>query len=153
MRSAGDCPAPHPYRIDFDLKKPSAWIILKQFLRLALLIGALFGFFGQGIAMALSPNCAAAMMMLGQDKAAHAMPMASKMDCCPDAPIGKHGSKPAKDMIPNCPMMAGGHSALAFGDAPRLLEIVQINPAIPDWSIMAQLASRSTTPEPPPPTI
>ena len=125
-----------------------------RFINLALLVGALLGLFGQGVALAMSPNCAAAMVMQPvKVQAARGMQMAGKMDCCPGEATGKHGSQPSKDTSSTCPMMAGCLAALAFSDFPVIAVRAPIESSVTKWSLVTQFFGRSTAPEPPPPTI
>jgi hypothetical protein len=71
---------------------------LKHYLRVALLIGALLGLLGQGVAIAMSPNCATSMVVQpGKVQAAGGMQMVGVTYCCARDATGKHDSKPAKD--------------------------------------------------------
>jgi hypothetical protein len=126
---------------------------VKRFFHLALLIGALFGLFGQGVAMAMSPHCAAVIAQSAKAQTAANMPMSGAMDCCPDATPGKNGSKPAKDMMPDCPLMAGCFVSLTLDEAVVLSPIESIKPAAAVWSPVTLLVGRSTAPDLPPPTI
>ena len=125
---------------------------MNRYFRLALLIGALFGLIGQSVAMAMSPNCATAMMQPAKAQASKHMAM-DKMDCCPESADSNHGSKPSKDGMPGCPMMAGCFVSFALSDAPVLPAVTPIKPAPFVWSLASHLSGRSTAPEPPPPTI
>ena len=125
---------------------------MTRYFRLALLIGALFGLMGQSVAMAMSPNCAAAMMQPAKADASKHMAM-GKMDCCPEVAGSKHDSKPSSDGMPGCPMMAGCFVTLAMNDVPWLPEVAPIKAAPFVWSRTSQMLGRSTAPEPPPPTI
>lgn len=126
---------------------------MKRFFHLALLIGALVGFLGQGVAMAMSPNCDAAMVQHAKVQSAKTMPTAGMMDCCPEAQSGKNGSKHDAHMMPNCPMMAGCFLSLAMGSVSAVPALIPIKGATADWAFVTRLASRATAPEPPPPTI
>lgn len=126
---------------------------MRKFFPLALLIGAVLGLFGHGVVLAMSPNCAAASVQSANVQTATNMPMSGQMDCCPHAATGKNGSKPAKDTMPNCQMMAGSFVSLAIGDAPAVPTMIPSKAANADWPLVAQLASRATAPELPPPTI
>ena len=122
--------------------------------RLALLISALLSLFGQGVAMAMSPNCAAVMVMQpGNVQAAGGMQMADKMDCCPDEANGKQSSHSSKDKSSTCPMMASCLSVLAFSDLQAFSVRIPVKSSVTDWLLAAQFVGRSTAPEPPPPTI
>ncbi|MEO7247502.1 MAG: hypothetical protein ABIW31_03530 [Novosphingobium sp.] len=133
--------------------KTYAWVIVKRFIHLALLIGALLGFLGHGVAMAMSPNCDAAMVQPARAQLAKNMSTAGTMDCGSETSSGKNGSKPVKDTMPNCPMMAGCFVSLAMGSVPAMPAMIPIKGATAYWALVTRLASRATAPEPPPPTI
>ena len=125
-----------------------------RFLHLALLIGALFGLIGQGAAIAMSPHCAMMMDATAKTQSAKAMVMASgQMDCCPEAAPAKHGSKPSKNMMPNCLMMTGCFISLAVGDTPALSANIKIIPVAAIWPLATQLTGLSVPPEQKPPSI
>ena len=127
---------------------------MKRFLHLALLIGALFGFIGQSAAIAMSPHCAMMMDAPAKTQSAKVMAMASgQMDCCPEAAAAKHGSKPSKNMMPNCLMMTGCFISLAVGDTPALSANIKIIPVAAIWPLATQLTDRSVPPEQKPPSI
>ena len=132
---------------------PYAWNIVKRFLYLALLFGALFGFFGQGVAMAMAPNCEMAVAQRDAAESAKHVPMVGTMDCCPEPKSENTASKYAKDAMPNCPMMVGCFVSLALANAPAVPAVVTIKGATGNWAPVTRLSSRATTPEPPPPTI
>lgn len=124
-----------------------------RFFHLVLLTAALFGVLGQGVALAMSPNCDAAMEQAAQAQSAKSMPMAGKMDCCPEARSDKKGFKPAKDIMPNCQMMAGCYVSLAMGSFSVVPVLIPIKGSTADRALVRRLAGRATPPVPPPPTI
>jgi hypothetical protein len=124
---------------------------LKLYLRLALLIGALLGLFGQGVAMAMSPNCATAMVMQpAKASAAAGMQMLGVTDCCAGDATGNHDTKPVKDTSTTCPIMAGCLSAMTFGEPAALVARAPIKSNVTHLALVTQLSSRATLPEPPP---
>ena len=133
--------------------KPYTKKIVKRLFHLALLLSALFGFVAQGVVMAMAPGCEMAMPRMATTQSTKAMPMVGKMACCPKTHSGKAGSKPAKNLMQNCPMMAGGFVSLAFVDTPALPAMIATSAQITDWPLAMQLANRATAPEPPPPTL
>jgi hypothetical protein len=126
---------------------------VKRFYHLALLIGALLGLFGQGVAMAMSPHCTAAIAQYAKAQTAANISLHGNMDCCPDAKTGKNDSKSAKDMMPECPMMAGCFVSLTLDEVVVFSPIKSIKPAAAVWSPVTLLVGRSTAPDLPPPTI
>ena len=126
---------------------------MKRFYHLALLIGALIGLFGQSAAIAMAPHCAMMAEQMVAVQSGHGMAMTTAMDCCPHSTAAKHDSKPGKDMMPNCPMMAGCAFSLAMNDAPELSSNFAVKPAATIWPLATQLAGRTVLPGQRPPSI
>lgn len=127
---------------------------MKFLLRHFLLLAAIFGLVGQGVAFA-APPCA---VMQKAEASAMAGPMAGMPDC----DMGQHktdpiksngGTTPCKDMTPGCLAMAGCAALVAVDsltptvDAPMLVASVDLWPATP------VLLGRSIAPDPDPPSL
>ena len=120
--------------------------MLKRRFSLLLLLGALFGLFGQGVAFAAGPTLAPAM------EASHAM--TTGMDCPDMASPGKQSPKePCKGMTLACIAQMGCATPMTF-EEPRPLADPALAPRLAaTWPTSPMLAGLDLAPEPEPPTV
>ena len=124
---------------------------MKFVFRLLLLLGAILGLAGQGVAFASSP-CAEM-----QKEQAMAKSMAGPMADMPDCAMGQHksdtGSAPCKDMTPGCLAMAGCVALVAVDTLSPTIEtpLLVVNRNL--WPTTPALRGRSIAPDPDPPSF
>lgn len=126
---------------------------MKRFFNLLLLITALAGLIGQSAASAMAPHCVMKAVQTIAVQSGHGKAMATAMDCCPQSAPGNHDSKPGKDMMPNCPTMAGCAITLATIDTTELSSNFARKPVATIWPLATQLTGRTLLPEQRPPSI
>lgn len=120
--------------------------VLKRRLSLLLLVGALFGLFGQGVALAAGPTLAQAM------EASHAMP--AGMDCSEMASPQKQAPKqPCKGMTLACIAQMGCTIPMTFEEPRPLMEHAYAPRLAAIWPGSPALAGLDIAPEPEPPTV
>lgn len=120
--------------------------MLKRRLSLLLLLGALFGLFGQGVALAAGPTLAPAM------GASHTMP--AGMDCSEMAVPDMQASKqPCKGLTLACIAQMGCVIPMTFEEPRPLLERAYALRLAATWPTSPVLAGLDVAPEPEPPTV
>ncbi len=129
---------------------------MKFLLRHLLLLGAILGLAGQGVAFASSP-CAEM-----QKEQAMSRPMAGPMTGMPDCAMGQHktgpiksneGSTPCKDMTPGCLAMAGCVALVAVGTLSPTIQAPLLLASLNLWPTTPVLLGRSIAPDPDPPSL
>ena len=120
--------------------------MLKRRLSLMLLVGALFGLFGQGVAYATAPASATTM---------EATPaMSAGMDCPEMATAHKQVPKPpCKGMTLDCIAQMGCVVPMTFEEPRSMTEHVDASQLAATWPITPALAGLDVAPEPEPPTV
>ena len=119
--------------------------MLKARLSLLLLLGALLGLLGQGMAYAAGPALAPAI------EASHAMP--SGMDCADMT--SDHKAKPAqpcKGLTLACIAQMGCVVPMTFADSARMVERLTPARLNATWPRAPALVGRTVPPEPEPPS-
>ena len=121
---------------------------MKFLFRHFLLLGAILGLAGQGVAVAASP-CAE---MNEQLSTAMAGPMAGMADCTMGQETPSKAPAPRKDMTPGCFAMAGCASlaTLDVSSAPVFAPTTQAVAA--QWPATPILLGRNIAPDPDPPS-
>lgn len=118
-------------------------------LRQLLLLGAIIGLVGQGVAFA-TPPCAA---MQRAEAATMSMAMAGMPDCA----MGQHKSEkapaPCKDMSPGCLAMAGCAALAAIDPSPTVVTSPPLLVVVATWPTTPTLLGRSDPPDPYPPSF
>lgn len=118
--------------------------MVKQAIRIVLLMGVLLGLFGQAAAYSLSPTHQAA----GQELAA--------VDDCMGAmaqPQPKKSEPPCKGLTLDCIAAMGCTAPMLFGD-PMVLEPAPMSGNAPLWlDTQILLSGRSFAPDPDPPSL
>ena len=121
-------------------------LVLKRRLSLLLLLGALLGLFGQGVALAAGPTFTPTM------KASHAMPPG--MDCSEMASPHKQAPKqPCKGMTLACIAQMGCTIPMTFEEPRALAEQAFASQLAATWPASPALAGLDVAPEPEPPTV
>lgn len=119
---------------------------MKFLFRHILLLGAILGLAGQGVAFA-APPCA-----LMQMEQATAAPMAEMPDC----DMGQHktdkGSTPCKAMTPGCLAMAGCAALVAVDSLTPTIQAPLVMASLDLWPATPVLTGRSIAPDPDPPS-
>lgn len=122
---------------------------MRFLLRHLLLLGAILGLAGQGVASASTP-CP---MMQHERAAAMAGTMAGMSDCdmCPEK--SGNGSAPCKDMSLGCMAMAGCAALIAVDTISPSTDAPLPVASLAHWSAIPILLGRSIAPDPDPPSI
>jgi hypothetical protein len=118
--------------------------VLKARLSLLLLVGALLGLFGQGMAYAAGPTLAPKMEM------SHAMP--SGMDCAGMATRDSAPEHPCKGLTLACIAQMGCVIPMTFEEAAPATQRMAPPRLRASWPISPTLAGLEVEPEPEPPT-
>ena len=120
---------------------------MKFLLRHLLLLGAILGLAGHGVAFASSP-CAEM-----QKEQAMSRPMAGKPDCAMGQHKPDNGTAPCKDMTPGCLAMAGCMALVAVDTLSPTTRALLIVPGLNLWPTTPVLLGRSIAPDPDPPSL
>lgn len=117
---------------------------VKRMLRLLLVVGALLGLFGQGIAFAIGPS-------FPETVEAEAS-MAKDMDCPEMAKMQHEDQQPCKGLTLGCIAQMGCVVPMTLKEpaAPLAGEAITSMPAT--WPLLSTLAGRDIAPEPHPPS-
>ena len=122
---------------------------MKFLLRYLLLLGAIVGLAGQGVAFA-TPLCS---LMQVQQVSATAGSMADMPDC----EMGQHktgkGATPCKDMTAGCLAMAGCAALVAVDGFTPTLQPPPLVASLDLWPATPVLLGRNIAPDPDPPSV
>ncbi len=136
-------------RIDFHQPQEHFGRYMKFLLRQLLLLGAILGLVGQGVAFA-APPCA--VMQKAETSA-----MSGAMAGMPDCAMGQHksdkGTAPCKDMSPGCLAMAGCAALAAIDPSPAVVMSPALLVAVATWPTTPTLLGRTDPPDPYPPSF
>jgi hypothetical protein len=120
--------------------------VVKRRLSLLLLLGALLGLFGQGMALAAGPTLAPTV------EASHTMP--AGMDCSEMAAPQKQSPKqPCKGLTLACIAQMGCTIPMTFEEPRPLTEHAYAPRLAASWPTSPVLAGLDVAPEPEPPTV
>ena len=131
--------------IDFRPRRSDTDRVLKARLSFALLLGALIGLFGQGIAYAAGPSMAPIVA------ADHAMPDGTD---CAGMDVANHSvpERPCRGLTLACIAQMGCVIPMTFEPEQPSAERVVDRRVAATWPPSPMLAGRETTPEPEPPS-
>ena len=120
--------------------------VLKARLSLLLLLGALLGLFGQGMAYAAGPALAPAV------EASQSMP--SGMDCTEMSSVHKgKAAQPCKGLTMACIAQMGCAIPMTFDEPATMTTPVLASRLAATWPRASALAGLDIAPEPEPPTV
>ena len=122
---------------------------MKSLLRHFLLLGAILGLVGQGVAFA-SPPCAT---MQKEQVSTMTGPMAGMSDCAMDQHKSDQSPAPCKDMKAGCFAMLGCAALVGLDGQPPALRIHIAASTIYQWSATPVLHGRIVPPDPYPPSL
>lgn len=117
---------------------------MKRMLRLLLVLGALLGLFGQGIAFAIRPA-----FPTGIEAGTS---IAKNMDCPEMATMQQETPKPCKGLTLACIAQMGCALPVVLKEPTAPLAGVAITPMPAIWPLPSTLAGRDIAPEPHPPS-